>query len=183
MFDLHKSVIPGCYEIQPCVSEDVRGRFVKVFHKEHFEALGLESNFVEEYYSTSRKGVVRGLHFQAPPMDHIKIIYCVVGEVLDVVVDLRFGSPSYGRFALFNLSADKANIVYIPKGLAHGFYVVGENSTLVYKVSSIYSPQQDCGISWNSVGVPWPTGAPILSERDRAFPRFENFASPFRYEQ
>lgn len=93
MFDLKPSKLSGCFELQPTAFDDVRGRFVKVFHEQAFAAQGLETAFAEEYYSVSCKNVVRGLHFQLPPMDHVKMVYCVEGEVLDAVVDLRVGSP------------------------------------------------------------------------------------------
>ena len=120
---LNPSKIPGCYEIQPAVFKDERGHFVKVFHEDTFKRHHLETDFTEEYYSVSLKNVLRGLHFQLPPKDHTKMVYCVEGEVIDVVVDLRIGSPTYGEFELFQLSAEKANIIYIPPGLAHGFWV------------------------------------------------------------
>jgi dTDP-4-dehydrorhamnose 3,5-epimerase len=181
MLNLRSSVISGCYEIQPLVLADVRGRFVKVFQQEVFAEHGLEVDFAEEYYSVSKHGVIRGMHYQSPPMDHIKIVYCVQGEVFDVVVDLRRGSPSYGKAATFNLSALKGNYVYIPKGLAHGFCTTSESATLVYKVSTIYSTEHDTGIHWNSLGIAWPISSPILSERDRCLTPFSELKSPFVY--
>ncbi len=182
MFDLKPCKIAGCFELQPKALEDARGRFVKVFHEQAFAAQGLETRFVEEYYSVSHKNVIRGLHFQLPPFDHVKMVYCVQGEVLDAVVDLRVGSLTYGQFALFELSAAKANSVYIPSGLAHGFCVLSEQAIMIYKVSTIYSPAHDAGVLWNSVGIPWPTTEVILSARDRGFPALESFVSPFSYE-
>lgn len=182
MFALKSSKIAGCFELQPKVFEDPRGRFVKVFHEQAFAAQGLETAFTEEYYSVSYKNVVRGMHFQLPPMDHVKMVYCVEGEVLDAVVDLRVGSPTYGQFDLFELSSTKANSIYIPKGMAHGFCVLSEQAIMVYKVSTIYSPTHDAGVLWNSAGIPWPTTEVILSARDAAFPRLDEFMSPFRYE-
>lgn len=182
MIELKPSKISGCFELQPRVIEDARGRFVKVFHEQAFKTQGLETNFAEEYYSVSHKNVVRGLHFQRPPMDHVKMVYCVAGEVMDVVVDLRVGSPTYGQCELFELSAAKANSVYIPKGMAHGFCVLSQQAIMVYKVSSIYSPEHDAGILWSSADIPWPTTDAILSVRDESFPKLDQFESPFRYE-
>lgn len=182
MFDLKPSSLAGCFEVQPKVFSDERGRFIKIFHEQAFAEQGLETGFAEEYYSLSHKNVIRGLHFQLPPMDHVKMVYCVAGEVLDVVVDLRVGSPTYGQHALFELSADKANSIYIPKGMAHGFCVRSEQAIMVYKVSTVYSPTHDAGISWDSVAIPWPIGEAIISARDRGFQTFEKFESPFRYE-
>ena len=182
MFELIATSIPGCWEVRCKVFEDARGRFVKTFHAGAFAKSGLETGFVEEYYSVSRQGVLRGLHFQMPPDDHVKLVYAVTGSVLDVVVDLRVGSPTYGQYHLVELSASSANALYVPKGLAHGFYVPRGEAVMVYKVSSLYSPVHDSGILWNSVGIPWPDQQPVLSERDRSFTSFEKFQSPFRYE-
>ena len=113
---LTEIALPGCYEIQTNPLEDLRGRFVKVFHKEIFANLGLEINFAEEYYSVSYHRVLRGLHFQVPPHEHLKLVYCVEGRVLDVVVDLRVGSPQYGKFATIELSRPKGQYaVYCPR--------------------------------------------------------------------
>lgn len=182
MFVLQKAKIEGCFELQPKVLNDNRGRFVKIFHEQEFSVMGLETNFAEEYYSVSKKNVIRGLHFQLPPMDHVKMVYCIEGEVMDAVVDLRVGSPTYGQFELFELSATKANGLYIPKGMAHGFCVRSEQAIMVYKVSTVYSSHCDAGMLWNSVGIPWPTGNPILSDRDQGFPIIDELVSPFRYE-
>lgn len=182
MFELKPSKLAGCFELQPKVFDDVRGRFVKVFHEQAFAAQGLETNFAEEYYSLSHRDVVRGLHFQLPPMDHVKMVYCVQGEVLDAVVDLRVGSPTYGQHALFELNATKANSIYIPKGMAHGFCARSNQAIMIYKVSTIYSPAHDAGVLWNSVGIQWPTNEAILSVRDNGFPSFDDFVSPFSYE-
>lgn len=182
MFDLRPSRLKGCFELQPRVIQDERGRFVKVFEQRAFAAQELETNFIEDYYSISHKNVIRGLHFQLPPLDHVKLVYCVEGTVMDVVVDLRYGSPTYAQYEAFELSADKANGIYIPKGMAHGFCSLVEHSILMYKVSTIYSPSHDAGVLWNSASIPWPTTTPILSQRDQKFPPLARFESPFRYE-
>jgi len=181
MFEFNEIALAGCYEIQPRVMLDTRGRFVKTFHKPSFKALGLATEFAEDYYSLSHKGVIRGMHFQAPPYDSIKIVYCVLGKVFDVVLDLRLGSQTYGQSASVVLDADKGNYLYIPKGLAHGFCVLSEKATVVYKVTTVYEPASDSGIAWNSFGVEWPTERPVLSERDQGFVALANFQSPFEY--
>ena len=182
MFELKPTQLIDCFELQSNAFEDARGRFVKVFHTQEFAVHGLETNFAEEYYSVSNKNVIRGLHFQMPPMDHVKVVYCVLGVVFDVVVDLRVGSPTYGQSAVFELSAAKANSIYIPKGMAHGFCSLCDNSVLVYKVSTVYAPAKDAGILWNSVGVVWPTTKEILSARDKTFVPLDNFVSMFNYD-
>lgn len=181
MLDIKESKIIGCYELIPRIFSDNRGRFVKTFHEEVFAQAGLETNFAEEYYSVSHKGVLRGLHFQKPPREHTKVVYCVHGEVMDVVVDLRVGSPTYGKYDIFDLNSDKANMIYIPKGLAHGFYVKSNQAILIYKVTTVYSPENDTGIRWDSVGIPWPNDNPIMSERDRMLPAFEEMQNIFTY--
>jgi dTDP-4-dehydrorhamnose 3,5-epimerase len=177
--EIKETKIPGCYEIQPKILEDERGSFVKVFHEDIFQKNQLETNFAEEYYSTSKQAVLRGLHFQLPPHEHVKMVYCVSGEVLDLVVDLRVGSPTYKQFTTFTLSSSKGNFVYIPKGLAHGFYVLSEQAIMIYKVSTVYSPEHDTGILWNSVGFTWPSANPIISQRDQSFITCSEFNSPF----
>jgi dTDP-4-dehydrorhamnose 3,5-epimerase len=175
--------IAGCFEILPEISNDRRGRFVKTFHRDLFEKHGLRTDFAEEYYSVSNKGVIRGLHFQTPPHEHAKLVYCVTGRVFDAIVDLRVGSPTFGQFATFELSAEKGNLIYIPHGMAHGFYALTENVTMMYKVTSVYSPQHDGGIRWNSVGIPWPASSPVLSDRDMRFFDLSEFKSPFNFDQ
>lgn len=179
---INETKIPGCYEIIPTIFQDKRGSFVKTFHQNIFSDRHLETHFAEEYYSVSHRHVLRGLHFQLPPVEHAKIVYCVAGQVIDVVVDLRIGSPTHARFQTFEVSAQKANLIYIPPGLAHGFYVTSETAIMMYKVSTVYSPECDAGILWNSVGIAWPSDNPIVSERDSKFSAFSEFDSPFVYQ-
>ncbi len=181
MFDKHETSIPGCYELQPTVRADSRGQFVKTFHSEYFGQNELETNFREQYYSVSRQGVLRGMHFQKPPHAHSKIVYCTAGSILDVALDLRTGSPSYGIPISLEISAETGNMLYLPEGIAHGFYALTE-ATVVYNVSSVYSPEADSGVLWNSIGMEWPSSAPDLSDRDTTFPTLEEFVSPFRFE-
>ena len=176
-----KTNIPGCFEIHPDVIKDERGTFVKTFHRDIFDKHGLTTDFAEEYYSYSKKGVLRGLHFQLPPHDHIKMVYCVRGRILDAIVDLRKGSPTFGGYALFELSDENAQVLYLGRGIAHGFYALSNEAIVMYKVTTIYAPEHDAGILWNSAGVPWPDNMPILSKRDKSFPPLSQFESPFIY--
>jgi len=171
--------ISGCYEILPEMFRDGRGIFVKTFHSNVFASNGLVTSFVEEYYSISKKNVLRGMHFHAPPKEHTKVVYCVYGRVMDAVVDLRVGSSTYGMFETFELSSEKANMVYISPGLAHGFYVNSRVAIMVYKVTTVYSAKHDSGILWSSLGLPWPGENPIVSARDSSFGRLDEFDSPF----
>lgn len=178
---LIETKIPGCYELQPLNISDSRGSFVKTFHADCFESLGLRTDWVEQYYSVSRPGVVRGLHFQLPPNDHAKLVYCIAGRVLDVAVDLRKGSPTYGEHISLELSAERANMLYLPAGLAHGFSTYDEEATMVYNVTSVYHPESDAGIRWDSAGIKWPHKSPNISERDQSFENLSAFQTPFGF--
>jgi dTDP-4-dehydrorhamnose 3,5-epimerase len=183
MFETTATGLAGCLLLQPRVLADARGRFVKTFHADAFRALGLETGFVEQYYSHSQRGVVRGMHFQRPPAQHAKLVYCVHGEVFDVVLDLRLGSPTYGETRSFTLSAEQGNAIYIPAGMAHGFCATSELATLVYNVTSVYAPEHDSGVRWDSIGVQWPADAPLVSPRDAAFVALADFESPFDHDR
>ena len=173
--------IPGCYQLFPQVRKDNRGNFVKTFHKDIFATHGLVTEFAEEYYSVSHKSVLRGLHFQTPPHEHFKLVYCLAGKVLDAIVDLRTGSPTYKQSATFELSAQLGNMLYIAPGMAHGFYALTDDVIMQYKVTTVYAPDHDGGIRWDSAGVIWPDSAPTISDRDRGFPSLADFQSPFRF--
>jgi len=121
------------------------------------------------------------MHFQVPPQEHVKLVYCIEGVIFDAVVDLRRNSPTCGKFNTFTLKGDDAKLLYIPPGIAHGFLVQSESAIVLYKVSSVYSPVHDIGIHWNSAGISWPTPNPIVSARDEAFPALSCFESPFVY--
>ena len=169
---VQETAIPGCFEITPNIFTDDRGCFIKTFHQQLFEQHGLETDWREEYYSTSHKGVLRGLHFQRPPHDHAKMVYCILGEIMDVVLDLRVGSPAYGMHQMFSLRATDAHMIYIPKGCAHGFYTISEQATIMYKVSTEYAPASDSGLLWSSAGIHWPLQELCISDRDKNFQTF-----------
>ena len=176
--DIRPLPIPGCFEILTRTIRDARGRFVKHFHYDQFRRHGLETDFREQYYSESIQGVLRGLHFQAPPADHAKLVYAVQGKVLDVFLDLRKGSPTFGKHLTVELSADQGNAVYLPHGMAHGFYAKSL-AVLVYNVTTVYSSEHDQGIRWDSAAIDWPDTNPIVSERDQQLPKFSDYQSPF----
>lgn len=179
---LKETCIQGCYEIQPRLIKDNRGCFVKTFQFDVFKSMGLTTEFKEEYFSVSHRDVIRGLHFQLPPSEHIKLVYCIYGKVFDVVVDLRVGSPTYGQYVKLELNGEKANMVYIPAGVAHGFCTLSKTATLMYKVTTLYDSRNDSGIRWDSVGIPWPISNPIISDRDMEFKSLNDFKSPFVFE-
>lgn len=174
--------IPGLFTLQARVFADARGGFVKTFHADDHAALGLRTDWREEYYTSSRAGVVRGMHFQTPPADHAKIVFCVSGAVNDVVVDLRRGSPTFGHHRSFDLDAKAGLGLYIPLGCAHGFASTHVESVMYYKVTSVHAPAHDAGISWDSFGYRWPIDDPIISDRDRSHPRLEDFDTPFAFD-
>ncbi|MBW4330264.1 dTDP-4-dehydrorhamnose 3,5-epimerase [Stakelama sp. CBK3Z-3] len=180
--EIETTGIPGCYVLQARLLRDRRGSFIKTFHTPRFEELGLRTDWREEYFSASAKGVVRGMHFQLPPVDHAKMVFCLTGEVLDVVVDLRRGSPAFGTALGFTLSAENGRGLYLPTGCAHGFVSKAEDSGMYYKVTSVHAPEQDAGIAWDSIAFDWPVSDPELSDRDRRHPRFADFETPFVFD-
>ncbi|MFZ1704662.1 MAG: dTDP-4-dehydrorhamnose 3,5-epimerase family protein [Saprospiraceae bacterium] len=177
---VQKTNIEGVNIIKNFIAHDVRGVFVKTFHEDIFAQNGLETQFKESYYSTSQKNVIRGMHFQLPPYDHDKLIFVTEGEIIDVVLDIRTESETYGQFVTFKIS-QLSDSIFIPKGCAHGFLTISEKATVVYNVSKVYNAQFDTGILWNSFGYDWcDVQSPILSKRDSEFTPLCNFISPFR---
>ena len=171
-------ILPGCYLIKCETFEDLRGTFVKTYHENLYRELGISFTAREEYYSVSKKDVIRGMHFQTPPFDHEKIVGCTRGSVLDVLLDLRQGN-GYGATASVRLSGAEHYLVYIPKGIAHGFLSLEPDSLMTYKTSAIHMPDSDLGIHWNSFGFNWGLENPILSPRDQQHVAFGKFQSPF----
>lgn len=170
-----------CYVVQFPVFRDQRGLFMKTLQRSVFESQGLEADFCEVFYTESVKGVLRGMHFQVPPADHAKLIYCVSGSICDIALDLRVGSPTYGQHEVYELSAEANNAVYLPRGIAHGFVVRSESAGVFYHVTSEHDPVHDIGIAWNSFGAPWPVDNPLVSARDAGHISFQDFKSPFVY--
>ena len=165
---------------------DDRGWFTETYHRERLQALGIASDFVQDNQSYSRRaGTLRGFHFQRPPAAQAKLVSVIQGRIVDVAVDIRRGSPSYGRYVSIELSADAGNQLYIPGGFAHGFLSLVDDTIVAYKVSSHYAPDLDDGIRWNDpqIGFSWPwlESAISLSEKDRNLPLLRDFVSPFDY--
>lgn len=174
------TAIAGFYELKTHIARDERGAFIKTFHQQAFKDLGLNTDWSEEYYSISGQGVLRGMHFQVPPFDHAKVVFCTQGQILDVALDLREHSPTYGQSASFILNSESANMAYLSPGLAHGFYTLSQSATVFYKVSTVYQPEADSGIRWDSFGFEWPSASPVLSKRDQSLELFSSFKTPFR---
>jgi dTDP-4-dehydrorhamnose 3,5-epimerase len=173
-----EEILPGTWLVKLKRFEDMRGTFVKTYSRTLFEQHGARLDMLEEFYSVSHKDVIRGMHFQLPPHDHVKVVYCPVGTVDDVLLDLRQG-PGYGRVASVRLTQDEPSLVFIPKGIAHGFRSLSDHSLMVYKTSTEHAPTADAGLRWDSFGHDWGCDTPVMSERDRQHPTLADFTSPF----
>ena len=177
--------IDGAVIIEPRIFEDARGYFFESFSQRDFNANVKETMFIQDNESKSSYGVMRGLHFQCPPYAQAKLVRCVKGAVLDVAVDIRKGSPTYGRHVAVELTEDNHLQFFIPKGFAHGFAVLSETAVFQYKCDEFYHPESDGGISIldGSLGIDWkiPFEKAILSEKDTRHPLFKDFDSPFIY--
>lgn len=171
--------ISGLKILKPRAFEDSRGKLIKTFTHDFFKEHILNINIKETYYSISRKNVIRGMHFQTPPYDHIKLVYVPVGKVLDVVLDIRKKSPTFGQYFSCELTSNNANILMIPNGLAHGFKSLENNTNVSYMQTSCYAPHNDTGIRYDSFGFEWNCIDSKLSDRDRLFPMLHEFDSPF----
>jgi len=180
MFLFNPIPLEGAFEIVLPAFTDARGGFRKVFNDGFFRDQGIGFELKESYYSVSARSVIRGMHFQMPPHQHSKLVYCPAGRILDVVLDLRSGSSSYGAYYATELSAENAKALYIPEGFAHGFQSLSEGAMTAYLVSSGYHQPADTGVLWNSFGMTWPLDAGgLISERDRNFLPLSEFKTPF----
>lgn len=180
-----KTEIEGLFIIEPTIFKDSRGYFFESFSQRDFEEKVQKINFVQDNESMSSYGVVRGLHYQQPPYAQSKLVRCVKGCVLDVAVDIRKGSPTYGKHVAVELSEENHRQFFISRGFAHGFAVLSQTAVFQYKCDNFYTPQADSGISINdrTLGIEWkiPADKIILSEKDMRHPNFTTFDSPFSY--
>lgn len=180
-----KCEIEGPVVIRPAKHNDARGYFMETFRLDDFKKNVADTTFVQENESCSTKGVIRGLHFQAPPYAQAKLVRCVKGRVLDVAVDIRAGSPTYGKFVAVELSEDNNTQLFVPRGFAHGFSVLSDVAVFQYKCDNYYAPQAEGGISIldKTIGIDWGLNAEesILSEKDTKHPELKDFISPFKY--
>lgn len=175
-FKFIQTEIEGVYVIEPKIYGDYRGYFMETYKKADFDEAGLKYDFVQDNQSKSKKGVLRGLHFQKT-FPQAKLVRCIEGEVLDVCVDLRKGSSTYGKWESVVLSAEKGNQFMIPRGFAHGFVVLSETATFCYKCDELYHPEDEGGIMWNDpeINVDWQyEGEPLLSEKDKKHPSLKD---------
>lgn len=173
-----QELLPGAWQLRLRRLDDARGSFVKTLARSSLQAAGLAFELAEEFYSVSDKDVVRGLHFQLPPHEHAKAVYCAAGSVLDVLLDLRAG-PGYGRVASLTLDARQPTLLMLPPGIAHGFRSLESGSLMVYKTSSEHVPSHDAGVRWDSIDFDWGIRQPVVSARDSQLPRLSDFHSAF----
>ena len=182
-----KTALDGVVVIEPRLFEDARGYFFESFSQREFDEKVGRVVFVQDNESKSSYGVMRGLHFQRPPFTQSKLVRCVKGAVLDVAVDIRKGSPTYGRHVAVELTEENHRQIFIPKGFAHGFAVLSETAVFQYKCDEFYHPEADSGISIldDTLGIDWriPTEKAILSDKDTKHPLLKDFDSPFVFKQ
>lgn len=176
---VEKTFIKGVYILTGYKANDNRGEFLKIFNKSDFENESIDLNIKESYYSISNKDVIRGMHFQTPPYEHNKFVTVVRGSIIDVVLDLRKESRTYGKSISIKISEGENKGIYIPIGCAHGFKALEDNTITLYNVSTEYSKENDSGVRYDSFGFEWDAINPIISERDLSFEVFEEFNSPF----
>jgi dTDP-4-dehydrorhamnose 3,5-epimerase len=175
--------IPGLLIFEPVVFHDERGSFTETYNRERFAGLGFYEDFVQDNESVSRKGVIRALHFQNPPMAQGKLVRVARGSVLDVAVDIRKGSPWYGKYQKVFLSAANGWMFWLPPGFAHGFVALEDDTLFSYKCTNYYSKPHEGSIRWSDpdLGVDWETDMPVVSERDAASPLFREHPGEFIY--
>jgi dTDP-4-dehydrorhamnose 3,5-epimerase len=174
-----ETALPGAFVIQPAIHRDERGFFVETYNNKVFADNGIEANFVQDNYSFSeKKGVLRGLHFQYTPHAQTKLVLVISGAVYDVIVDLRADSPTFRKWTPVELNSSDLNMLYVPRGFAHGFCTLEDNTQVLYKVDSLYAPHADSGIRWNDpeLAIPWPVASPKLSPKDINLPYLKDIS-------
>lgn len=175
-FKITELSLPGVLLIEPRVWNDERGFFVETYNENTFAKYGIETQFVQDNLSYSKKGVLRGLHIQRPPHAQAKLVRCVSGEVFDVIADCNPQSLSYGKYVTVSLKGDGGKMIYIPEQYTHGFCVVSEYAVFEYKVSNFYNPECSIGVRYDDplLSIPWPEPNPILSEQDKSWPNINS---------
>ena len=175
-FEFKRLEIPDVILIVPKVFYDERGFFMETYKKEDFEKAGIKGEFVQQNHSKSIKGTLRGLHYQREPYAQAKLVRCIRGEIFDVAVDIRKNSPTFGKYVSAILSEENKNMLYIPRGFAHGFEVLSDEAEVIYSVDNIYSKESETGIIWNDprIHIEWPILPKIISQKDQAWPYLNN---------
>jgi len=171
-FTFEPTDIPDVILISPRVFEDERGFFLESYKRSDFVAAGIKEEFVQTNHSFSTKGVIRGLHYQKNPAAQGKLVRAIAGVIFDVAVDIRSGSPTFGKWVGIELPAENKKMLYIPVGFAHGFAVLSDTAEVMYKITNEYCPEADAGIAWDdpAIGIDWRLSEPVLSDKDRANP-------------
>ncbi len=179
--EIIKTPLEGLLVIKPDVFEDERGYFFESFNRDKFLRSGLDLNFVQDNESRSKKGVLRGLHFQAPPFAQGKLVRVMRGAVMDVAVDIRKNSPTFGKWDSIVLTGSNKLMYWIPEGFAHGFVTLEDDTIFFYKCTNVYNKSSEGSILWcdEALKINWSVDQPIVSEKDRISPRFRDFISPF----
>lgn len=172
--------LQGAFILRTKVNLDPRGYFFKPYVRNELLNTKIEFTPAETFYSTSKRNVIRGMHFQLPPCEQAKLVNVVKGSIIDVLLDLRTNSPSYGKFTSLELMENDGVSIYIPKGIAHGFASKAEESIVLYFADTPYNPEYEDGIKYNSFGYKWDIDNPIISSRDLSFKGVDQFKSPFR---
>jgi len=182
-FHFAQSEIPEVLIIEPRVNVDARGFLMETYKRSEFAAHGIQENFVQGNHSKSSKGILRGLHYQKHPQAQGKLVRALVGEIYDVAVDIRQGSPTFGKWVASMLSSENKKMLYVPAGFAHGFCVTSEEAELFYMTTAEYAPECEAGVRWDDpdLQIGWPIGGPCLSNRDRAWPYLKHADNNFRY--
>lgn len=182
-FEFSRANIPEVVLIQPLVFPDSRGFFMESYKRSEFAAHGISEIFVQSNHSRSSSAVLRGLHYQKEPKAQGKLVTAILGEIFDVVVDIRRGSPTYGQWVGTTLSANTRKLVYVPAGFAHGFCIVSEAAEVLYMTTEEYAPSYEAGVVWSDpdLAIGWPVANPEVSERDRNWPRARDADNNFEY--
>ncbi len=181
--EIKERKLKGVFEISLKPITDERGFFMRTFDSKIFDEQGIDRNWVQENHSRSeKKGIIRGLHFQIPPFTETKLVRCIKGAVLDVFVDLRKGSPTFGQWDSIELSEQNKKMVLIPRGFAHGFCTLTEISEVLYKVDNFYNKESEVGLLWKDpdIQINWPIENPILSEKDKKNPTLKEFIKKYQ---
>ena len=177
--EVTESNLKGVYLIKPRVFEDPRGFFLETYNRDQYRDHGIDAEFVQDNYARSTRGVLRGMHYQIK-RGQAKLVWVPQGEVFDVVVDLRKGSPTFGQWDGYTLSSINKHQLFVPTGFAHGYCVISDTADFMYKCTEFYFPEDEGGLAWNDpkVGIEWPVADPVLSAKDQKYPTLEHAVLP-----
>lgn len=182
-FEFKRLDLPEVVLVQPKIFGDQRGFFLELYKEADFASGGIPERFVQDNFSKSSRGVLRGLHYQKAPKTQGKLVFCIKGAIFDVAVDVRKGSPQYGNWVAAELTSENRHMLYVPAGFAHGFQVLSESAEVMYKCTQEYSPPDERGVLWNDpeIDIPWPLENPILSAKDKINPVLRDADNDFTF--